>query len=562
MYKLTKIKDKIFFFTSLALFLSALGTVIYYIVSLSSGFFHSDCTDSLYWANASIESGQIIADNFRYAAILPFSANLYMIPLIRIFGMTMKTQIISMAFFALLYTASLLWLFRSLRFSWSFGFSGTAFMLMLLSSSIKMREIMWEHVIYYSLALLFFNCILSLALRIFDAWQSLGEQSTAKAKIRLGIYASLFCFLTLCLSTNGLPVIVMSTLPVFVGIVLHTLLRSKEKLLSKSNIGRLFCAVAGAVFSVLGLLVLKLISKGVTADYTNLYSQFSPIENWHTNLFKFPMHFINLIGFNNERVDFASLDGISNLLIIATFAVLLLTPFVALLFYKKIKNDRTKVLLLSYAVLFGATMFIFSCGNTSNVAWRLVPLVGASGIATLCVLRELLMCRSPKQSKCTEGSEHSYIPLRIASAIILLIFLFSLNCFSNIVKIPRDYGKDRTLVKLTEALEENGLTYGYATFWNSQAITLLSDGDVKCREILANAKDGAKTDYYQSSFDWYEPQDGVNEYFVLLSEKEYLKVCNHGTWEEWMNTQHKETIHPIDGYIIFVFDGYLKGIAP
>ncbi len=160
---------------SCAFLCSSFGTVIYYIVSVSEGFLHSDCTDSMYWANATIENGKLIADNFRYAAILPFSGNLWMIPLIKMYGVTMKTQIISMVIFACLYVASQIWLFRSLRFSWAMNFTATGVMLMLLSSSVKMREIMWEHIIYYSLAILLFNCLLSLALGIIHSLEKFRE---------------------------------------------------------------------------------------------------------------------------------------------------------------------------------------------------------------------------------------------------------------------------------------------------------------------------------------------------------------------------------------------------
>ena len=77
------------------LILSALAALVcfgicaYYIIFPAEGYLHSDCTDSLLWANASVESGDVFDENFRYAAMLPFSANLWFIPLIYIFGYSM-----------------------------------------------------------------------------------------------------------------------------------------------------------------------------------------------------------------------------------------------------------------------------------------------------------------------------------------------------------------------------------------------------------------------------------------------------------------------------------------
>ena len=78
-----------------------LYTVLYYIIGPSEGYLHSDCTDSLFWALATYESGEVVSPDFHYAAILPFGASVWYIPLISLFGVSMKTQIIGMVIFAL-----------------------------------------------------------------------------------------------------------------------------------------------------------------------------------------------------------------------------------------------------------------------------------------------------------------------------------------------------------------------------------------------------------------------------------------------------------------------------
>ena len=49
----------------------------------------------------------------------------------------MKSQIISMVVFAVLLTASFLWVFNALRLKWGLNFTGTGCILMLLSSSVN-----------------------------------------------------------------------------------------------------------------------------------------------------------------------------------------------------------------------------------------------------------------------------------------------------------------------------------------------------------------------------------------------------------------------------------------
>ena len=92
---------------SVVLAILSLGICLYYIVCLSKGDFHSDCTDSLYWANATVESGKVFDENFRYAAMLPFSASLWFIPIIKLFGVTMRAQIIGMSVFLVLFTTAI-----------------------------------------------------------------------------------------------------------------------------------------------------------------------------------------------------------------------------------------------------------------------------------------------------------------------------------------------------------------------------------------------------------------------------------------------------------------------
>ena len=103
---------------ALPLFLLSLGILLYYIIGPSRGFFHSDCADSILWANATVESGKVFSEDFHYAALLPFGASLWMVPAVAVFGLSMRAQIFSMSVFAILFVAVLAFFFRSMRWSW------------------------------------------------------------------------------------------------------------------------------------------------------------------------------------------------------------------------------------------------------------------------------------------------------------------------------------------------------------------------------------------------------------------------------------------------------------
>ncbi|HAL73587.1 MAG TPA: hypothetical protein DCM45_00670, partial [Clostridiales bacterium] len=145
-----------------------LAIVVYYIMGPSRGFFHSDCADTMFWAQAIVEGGRVLNPDFYYAAILPFGANFWFVPLISLFGVTMLTQTLGMAIFALVFMLSAIFLFRSLQWRYPWRLLATAALMLILSSSEKLREIMWGHVIYYSLILTLVFLGLGLIIRLLD----------------------------------------------------------------------------------------------------------------------------------------------------------------------------------------------------------------------------------------------------------------------------------------------------------------------------------------------------------------------------------------------------------
>ena len=125
---------------SVVLAILSFGICLYYVVCLSKGDFHSDCTDSLYWANATVESGKVFDENFRYAAMLPFSASLWFIPIIKLFGVTMRAQIIGMSVFLVLFTTAIWFMCRSMNWSVRATCSMISALLLILSGSEKLRR--------------------------------------------------------------------------------------------------------------------------------------------------------------------------------------------------------------------------------------------------------------------------------------------------------------------------------------------------------------------------------------------------------------------------------------
>ncbi|MFA7144830.1 MAG: hypothetical protein WC088_06175, partial [Candidatus Izemoplasmatales bacterium] len=121
-----KIKQQLAFAFATGTLLLALGLIMYYIIFPGQGYFHADCTDTIYWAQASYLSKKIFDPDFTYAAMLPFGGSLLMLPWIGIFGMSMTTHTIGMVLFALCLIGAFLFFFRSLKVGWTGSFWFTA----------------------------------------------------------------------------------------------------------------------------------------------------------------------------------------------------------------------------------------------------------------------------------------------------------------------------------------------------------------------------------------------------------------------------------------------------
>ena len=543
----------------LLLLLSLMAAVIsfsicaYYILYPAEGYLHSDCTDSLLWANATVESGQVFDINFRYAAMLPFSASLWFAPLIQMFGYTMTAQTIGMLIFLVLFTLAAYFMCRSLEWSRTASFCMISAMLLMLSGSDKLREIMWGHVIYYSLALLVIMTGIGLTARLSKTIAELQSQdytdrNRKKTYIRAAVYAVLIAVLFTGNGTNGTQVIVMSSLSVFAAIFAERFFDTKCEVRTKRNLPTIVCLALILFSTLFGLVILDALKGDKFANYTSVYSSFSNMDEWYGNFAAFFESYFSLIGVVVKSGDplFAK-ESLPSLIRIFGGISILVVPVVTLFRYSDIKHSGTKIILWTHIAVSAVIMFGMICGKLGNANWRLTPMVGTAIMATVATVREFLLAIKEKEYLGAPAAK-----FRTGVALCTLLILFSAVNANDIRKMPADYGRDNSLHVLADELEKRDLNYGYATFWRSQAITLLSDSKVKCRETLVN-KEGIITDYYQSSKLWYEDQEGVDRYFVILSESEYDKVVTTKHWKQIMEESYLEDFE-CAGCRVFVFD--------
>ncbi|MDD2214351.1 MAG: hypothetical protein PHR21_07445, partial [Oscillospiraceae bacterium] len=118
-----------------------------------------------------------------------------------------------------------------------------------------------------------------------------------------------------------------------------------------------------------------------------------------------------------------------------------------------------------------------------------------------------------------------------AAAVVLVILLAAAGANAwTMLRLPWDYGQDNNLWQLTQALEADGVTQGYASFWQANAVTLLSGETVLSRTVTIN-ESGVAIRTYQSNLKWYQTDDPTAACFLVLTPQEEQALQQSQDWQ-------------------------------
>ncbi|NCC84431.1 MAG: hypothetical protein EOM03_09940 [Clostridia bacterium] len=506
--------------------LVVLAILVFYIWWPSRGYFHADNTDTILWAQSSLEAGRVFNPDFHYAALLPFGANLWYVPLVAVGGLTMNVQLAGMTVFLLVITLSLLYFFRSL--AWRFGesFFAVALSLLLFSGSNKLREIFWGHVIYYSLGIV----ILSLGLGLLFRQRQAPHDDERKSK--RWFRAVLLVLLSLGAATNGFQVMAVFAVPLLGALALEAFLGADRE--ERRHLFRRNGVPAAQIFSgtALGVLLLVFLRRdGVNAGYAEAYTTWSASDTWQASFQKIVPDYLRLFGAENtSTIHLLSLDSLLLGLVLLTAWLVVIIPLLQLFHYKNIRSESTRLLLLTHAIQSFILLFLYVVGKLSGANWRLTPLLATSVISSLVVIRDWL--RVPRSDEWFSRTDVDHRPEAWRFAIVFLAVIAGgalANAYA-ILKMPPDYGQNSQLYLDKNYILSNELEYGYATFWQANALTLLTDSQCLVRAVEVNAEKGSHLRDYQNMDSWYEVQPGVEEYFLLLTQAELADLRTSPDW--------------------------------
>ncbi len=550
------------------------GAALYYIVGPSQFYMTGDSTDSLRWAQASFESGKLISEDFSYAAILPFGGNLIFLPFIAAFGYSVAAQVAGLVLFTVILVLAMWYMATGIGLKNISAAGLVTVTLLIMSSSAKLREIMWEHIFYYNLGILFFCLGVGLVSRILrDKSAVMAEHDSAKrmlsvwvafiaatvASLMLASYAldsvkaffiviailaaaavgllitaalakrgvsrlldwlrlTALAVFSMLAATNGLQTLVCFALPILAGIFAERLFDAETPFWSKKNLRALGVLATLGAATLVGIALTERATGGVTAGYQEAYSSWSAMSAWTNNFLGFFNNWFSLLGVsvaNGEPL--MSGESIINILRIFGGLILLAAPVVLLFFWKKLTSHGVRIALIGHFAVSAFIVFAVTCGKLGGANWRLTPMLGTSVILSFVTAVELI-----RQKKAAG---------RVGALLLAFLIVLAAPAALEIKDMDSDTGDNVAWHMASDALIERGLRYGYANFWFAETITMLSDGQLEVANIREGASEPQKY-VYQLPSDAFDDRDDADAgYFLLLTEGE------NDNMESWLSQQ-------------------------
>lgn len=498
--------------------LLAFAAVTYFIWIASDGWFTADCADTLFWGQATLESGKIFDPNFFYGGVYCFGGSWIMIPGLLLFGVSMTAEKFGMFLFFLLLTAAIFLFCKTLRFSNRWTFFSIFVILSTLSCSVKLREIFFQHIIYYSLGN--FHMLIGISLFILFL-----QNKNSKKGRWYGIGA--FIWSLLC-CTNGLESLVLYAVPILLAYGILVLTDKKPFSKKKFFYSPLGILILLCFACVIGYLTGFILTTDTVAGYAEAFSGYSDKNAWATNLLNAPFQFILLFVSNIDGdTPFKSLEGISGALQIFFAIACIIIPFIATFFYKKYKSNEERFFILIHWVTTSLILFGFTFGRLGNANWRLSPLIITSLFVCIIFFRYLW--------------QEKGIAKRFSVLLIVCSCIVSLVTLVNVYSLDPDYQKNTGLRGLTTQLKLRDFDYAYASFWNGMPITFFSQGEIFGATIDFSEFGEILSSNYGASSNWYKGRPDEEKGALILTEAEYQQISprvkavfsDEEVWEEF-----------------------------
>jgi hypothetical protein len=286
------------------------------------------------------------------------------------------------------------------------------------------------------------------------------------------------------------------------GVRVLTIPEIKENIISRWRENKYLCyfltacvgALTASVAYVGNVAVLRRIYDFSSYDrivYTNVddFARFSEVILGHARVLGYEVGY-----------QFLSVQGICNILVIVFVC------FLVWLTYRMIKNNkkfelRQRIIIIYFAcaVIFNDFIFMFSdrCGDRYMLPYLLFF------IPVLCIFTE-------------DERVHSSIRRLVYVCVMGLFIVNSICKYSESIKAEEDTGRDEAV----QFLVDNDYDFGYATYWNGNVLTELTNGKIEVRNVNIQFWETMHCDKWLMKKDM-EYRTSDHKVFILLTQDQY-----------------------------------------
>lgn len=488
-----------------------------FVAKYASNFIDADMSSELVLARLLADEGSIISKNWFYSTELRvLNTQLVFMPLFLIFDNWHVVRVLGTAILLAILGGSALYCARGMKLSWNISLICAGVLLMPISESYAYAVLKGTYYIPH-ICISFF---------LFGLFCRYVECDSVKGRrIRL-IAALLLAFVS---GLGGIRQVFVFTFPAALAAVISFVPSISREVKNKARrMG--FVSVSALASSTIGYLVNKLVLQRIYSfsDYGSDYFGEAMHFDWFdiSGVGSFINKFFELLGYRPGTLFSGTLiyNGIvAVLLVVCIFSV-----------YTLLKGKETPFAqkYLALFVLLGSVMFLalYSCTDTDMTTRYFVPIMVFFVFTAGALLENL---RIPKKLKSV-----------FICSLLALLTVLNLNTYIFQSRIDKNAEK-RDVVAV---IESSGVREGYASFWNGNILTEISDGGIDTRLLGLNkiqSKADLGMDYNWLQLKSHSGTVPQGRFFLLLDSTE-ASLCNLNISPDYANGV----------YALYFFDDY------
>ncbi len=500
-----------------AMFASVCGIVF----AFTKAFFHSDSAFYVQLALEQIKSGKLFPPGMCYSTVLFVrSPNLILIPLLKVISDWMLAREIMVI---IMWIAMILAIFYCFMPGRDRRFLAAVIAALLVMNPYMTQDVANEttDMLFFQGAYLtiFFDIILTLGIINRILW--LKKEDSALRKAELMIALAVVVFLPLL---GSIRMDMILTLPLVAALLVFYFIENGE---SVSKVLRTKRCVMTVVLVLVVVCAGYVCYRGLAVRYWNeskgefltmgKYSDFwSALQNFFNNL--------TIIFGNVNSAVFMSFPGLTKFLnYFYELILMFILPVVAVFKYKNFESRFTRFLVVYTWIsnLIVAGVFI-ACHQWAP---RYLLSIYLDDILLTAAMFSEYMKKRERLTAMTLG---------------LIVVMYCAVCHVFFWGHYRDKIGTDPNAELISFLEENDLSYGFASFWNASVNTVLSNGEVQVLPLWDHeVKDGSREPYDPQSHrnwlnneQWYDVKSHPGRCFVLLKNFAADDAQQKAKWDE------------------------------